>query len=79
MKIADRKIKDPVNSFQVNPALEDIRKTIRSIPVFQGIGSPESVVSARIGSLFLRQDGGASTTFYVKESDDGGLTGWVAK
>lgn len=43
-----------------------------------GTGSPESVVTAGIGSLFLRHDGGASTSLYVKESGTGN-TGWVAK
>ena len=43
-----------------------------------GSGTPESVVSAGIGSLFQRTDGGASTTLYVKESGVGN-TGWIAK
>jgi hypothetical protein len=43
-----------------------------------GSGSPESVVTAPIGSLFTRTDGGAATTLYVKESGTGS-TGWVAK
>lgn len=43
-----------------------------------GNGSPESVVAARIGSLYLRQDGGAGSSLYVKESGTG-KTGWVAK
>ena len=43
-----------------------------------GSGSPESVVTAPIGSLYTRTDGGASTTLYVKESGTGS-TGWVAK
>jgi len=46
--------------------------------LFTGTGTPEGVVTANIGSLFLRQDGGASTTLYVKESGTGN-TGWVAK
>ena len=46
--------------------------------VFQGAGSPNSVLAASIGSLYLRTDGGASTTLYVKESGSGN-TGWVAK
>ena len=44
----------------------------------QGTGSPESVVTATVGSLFLRTDGGAGTSLYVKESGSGN-TGWVAK
>jgi hypothetical protein len=43
-----------------------------------GSGSPESVVTAPIGSLYTRTDGGASTTLYVKESGTGS-TGWIAK
>jgi peroxiredoxin len=31
-----------------------------------------------VGSLFLRTDGGANTTLYIKESGSGN-TGWVAK
>ena len=42
-----------------------------------GEGSPETVVTAPVGSLFLRTDGGASTTMYVKESGTGN-TGWRA-
>jgi len=43
-----------------------------------GTGSPEGVKTAAIGSLYLRTDGGAGTTLYVKESGTGS-TGWVAK
>ena len=43
-----------------------------------GAGSPEGVVTSRIGSLYSRSDGGAGTSLYVKESGTG-TTGWVAK
>lgn len=43
-----------------------------------GTGTPESVVTAAVGSIYLRTDGGASTTLYVKETGAGN-TGWVAK
>lgn len=46
--------------------------------VLSGTGTPESVVTASVGSLFLRRDGGASTCLYIKESGTGN-TGWVAK
>jgi hypothetical protein len=49
-----------------------------NVQLFSGAGTPEGAVTASIGSLFLRRDGGASTTFYVKESGTG-ATGWVAK
>jgi hypothetical protein len=44
----------------------------------RGSGSPEGVVTAPIGHLFLRSDGGATTTLYVKTSGTG-ATGWTAK
>ncbi len=43
-----------------------------------GSGSPEGAVTAGIGSTYRRTDGGAGTSFYVKESGTGN-TGWVAK
>ena len=46
--------------------------------LYAGAGSPETIVTANIGSLYLRTDGGAATTLYVKESGTG-ATGWVAK
>ena len=43
-----------------------------------GTGSPEGVVTAPVGSIFTRLNGGALTTLYIKESGAGN-TGWVAK
>lgn len=43
-----------------------------------GMGSPEGVVSAGLGTLYLRRDGGVGTTLYVKETSSG-ATGWSAK
>jgi hypothetical protein len=43
-----------------------------------GTGSPEGVIVGSIGSQWRRKDGGANTSFYVKESGTGN-TGWVAK
>jgi hypothetical protein len=43
-----------------------------------GSGTPEGAVTAPVGSMYTRSDGGASTTLYVKESGAGN-TGWVAK
>lgn len=48
------------------------------VPVKQGAGSPAGVVTAPVGSLYLRNDGGAVTTLYIKESGTGNA-GWVAK
>lgn len=44
--------------------------------IFSGTGSPEGVVTAPVGSLFLRTD--AATSLYVKQTGAGN-TGWVVK
>lgn len=49
-----------------------------SAALYSGAGSPENVVTAVVGSLYLRTDGGAGTTLYVKQSGVGS-TGWAAK
>lgn len=43
-----------------------------------GSGTPEGAVTAPVGAVYHRTDGGAGTSFYVKESGTGN-TGWVAK
>lgn len=45
--------------------------------ILSGSASPESSVTAPVGSLYLRTGGGAGTTLYVKESGSGN-TGWIA-
>lgn len=42
------------------------------------VGTPDGMISAMIGSTAMRQDGGAGTSFYVKQSLTGN-TGWVGK
>ncbi|WP_420179702.1 right-handed parallel beta-helix repeat-containing protein [Paenarthrobacter sp. TA1.8] len=49
-----------------------------SITNWMGTGSPEGVVTARVGSDYKRLDGGVGTATYVKETGTGN-TGWVAK
>jgi hypothetical protein len=46
--------------------------------IIRGAGSPEGVVTASVSTLYVRTDGGAGTTLYVKETGSGN-TGWVAK
>lgn len=43
-----------------------------------GSGTPEGAIAADVGSTFRRSDGGAGTSFYVKETGTGN-TGWVGK
>lgn len=56
-------------------------RTVRDLlsRVIVGMGSPAGVVVANRGTLYLRTDGGAATTLYVKEGNDGTSAGWVGK
>src|SRR3989304_6359064 len=49
-----------------------------ALKIAQGAGTPEGVVTAPVGSMYLRTDGGANTTLYIKESGTGN-TGWIGK
>ncbi len=42
-----------------------------------GTGAPEGVITAPVGAIFQRKDGGAGTALYVKEAGTGN-TGWAA-
>lgn len=46
--------------------------------ITNGNGSPEGVITAGIGSIYINRTGGAGTTLYIKESGYGN-TGWSAK
>jgi hypothetical protein len=49
-----------------------------TVSILAGANSPETVVTANVGSIYLRTNGGAATTLYVKETGTGN-TGWIAK
>ena len=55
----------------------NIRRGSAIANVIVGSGSPEGAVSAVVGSIYMRTNGGASTTLYLKESGSGN-TGWKA-
>jgi hypothetical protein len=43
-----------------------------------GTASPEGIITANPGSLYLNSSGGENTTLYVKETGTGNI-GWIAK
>jgi hypothetical protein len=47
--------------------------------IYTGIGSPEGVVVAALGSLYTNKTGGAGQTLWVKESGGSTFNGWTAK
>lgn len=54
---------------------------VKALPVnvTAGSGSPEGVVTGSPSDVYFNTDGGAGTTFYVKESGVGTKTGWAGK
>lgn len=61
---------------KINETVTDLNRV--SPLVLSGAGTPEGAVTAPVGTLYLRTNGGANTTLYIKESGAGN-TGWVAK
>jgi hypothetical protein len=57
----------------------DASATVAGAKISAGSGTPEGSVVGSVGDLFLRRDGGAGTTLYVKESGAATNTGWAAK
>jgi polygalacturonase len=60
------------------PNVIDMISATQNIQRRSGFGSPESAITAGIGSIYQQRDGGTSTTLWVKESGTGS-SGWVAK
>jgi hypothetical protein len=56
----------------------NLRPGAGSVIWTSGTGSPEGVITAAVGSMYTRTDGGVGTTLYVKETGAGN-TGWAAK
>lgn len=50
---------------------------MNNVSILSGAGSPAGVVSAPVGSIYLRKDGSTGTSVYVKESGTG-TSGWTA-
>lgn len=72
------RIQDPLKSYDIQKKFEQIIESLNYLPIYIGTGSPENKESAKVGSIYLRLDGGTNTTLYVKESGES-TTGWVGK
>lgn len=55
-----------------------LQAALNALGIYAGTGSPEAVVTAGIGSIYRRLDGGAGTSIYIKESGVGNV-GWIGK
>lgn len=71
---------DGLHAFKALPLTG--RGAMTAPTISSGTGSPETRVEGYNGDLYLRLDGGAATTLYVKTSTPGAVktrTGWTAK
>ena len=61
--------------------VQAVRDVLRGSPqgrwIQWGEGAPENVVTGPVGCFWVRVNGGASTTLYIKETGTGN-TGWRA-
>jgi hypothetical protein len=64
--------------FPLDTGSEKVIDGVISKLIKSGYGSPEGVVTAEVGKIYLRQDGTATSIIYVKGSGSGN-TGWTAK
>lgn len=67
------------NTFTAAQAFPAAGITLGGLKVLSGTGSPAGAVAAPVGSLYLRSDGGTSTSLYMKETGATTNAGWVAK
>ena len=79
-EIAEKSGDSLIASFQLQNYHDELEEKINEIiDAFKsGNGTPEGNVVGKISDTYRRLDGGALTSFYVKESGTGN-TGWVAK
>lgn len=69
----------PITAARLNHMEDGIELAASLVTLVRsGEGSPEGVVAAPVGTLYLNSSGSSGTTLYVKESGTGS-TGWAAK
>jgi hypothetical protein len=74
----EQELKRFVEQF-VPPSLGQQLQSLAGGAPRRGTGDPNGDLDGEIGSFYIDENGGAGTTFYVKESPAGTLTGWAAK
>ena len=56
-----------------------VASTLTALNFKRGTGTPEAAVVGSMGDIFIRTNGGAGTTLYIKESGNATNPGWVSK
>ena len=82
IELTTEKLQTPQGINDLNRMLRKLFNVIsgdgKKVRVFYGYGTPLNVVVANIGSIYMRKDGGANTSVYIKEGNNDSAAGWVA-
>lgn len=64
---------------ELAPVVKRLRLTLDALlaRILEGLGSPEGLVTADRGAIYMNQSGAPGTLIYCKTTD-GSNTGWVA-
>ena len=83
IELSPEKLQTPEGVSELNRMLQRLFTVIagdgEKVRITYGYGSPENVVVANIGAIYMRKDGGANTAVYIKESGNDTAAGWAAK
>jgi len=83
IELSPEKLQTPQGVGELNRMLQRLFTVVsgdgEKVRIFYGYASPENVVVANIGAIYMRKDGGANTSVYIKESGNDTAAGWVAK
>lgn len=81
--LSKEKLDTPAGINELNRMLRQLFELVagdgKNVKVFYGYGSPENVVVASPGSIYMNKSGGANVSIYIKESGAETATGWIAK
>ncbi len=82
IELSKEKLDTPAGMGELNRMLRELYELVsgdgKDTKIYYGYGSPEGEIVASIGSVYMRKDGAANTSIYIKESGTG-ATGWTAK
>ena len=82
VELSPEKLKTPEGVRELNRMLRVLFRNVagdgEKVKTYYGYGSPENVVVANMGSIYMNKSGGANTSVYIKEANNDSAAGWVA-
>lgn len=79
--MADNKLNLPriTNAESTQRAFDSLKNHINNqeTVVYKGKGDPNGELAAPLGSLYINENGGSNTSFYIKEREGSSNTGWT--